>query len=301
VYYGQAEKIWSRLKETRSLIQTYQDIASTYRKMGNVDDTYRYLNKASALAKIINVPDLRITTYMEYFKADSMAGNFKRALYYLSRHNTLKDSVYNILKAEQVARVQAIYETEMHERENQQLRSETKLKEAELESRDLLIIAVSVSLVIAGFLAIILFRQRKEILQANRDLQIKNEEISFQKNAIESQAEALLILNDELQDLNKSLAGRIDERTRQIYYQDKKLEEYTFMNAHKLRAPVASILGLINLFQFAGPAEQKVILKYLKICGEQLDGTIRTINRNLEDSIVETRALRDEKIRNQYQ
>jgi signal transduction histidine kinase len=61
------------------------------------------------------------------------------------------------------------------------------------------------------------------------------------------------------------------------------------MNAHKLRAPVASILGLINLFHVAAPAEQRVILNYLKTCGEQLDNTIRAINQNLEDSIVETK------------
>jgi len=174
----------------------------------------------------------------------------------------------------------------IEERENHQLRSDAKLKEAELETRDLLIVAVSVSLIITGILAVILFRQRKEILRANKDLQIKNEEISFQKNAIESQAEALLILNDELQDLNKTLAGRIDERTKQIFHQNKKLAEYTFMNAHNLRAPVASILGLINLIQHSGPSEQKVILNYLKTCGEQLDNTIRAINSHLEDSIV---------------
>lgn len=193
---------------------------------------------------------------------------------------------FSITAAPQVALTES-YERDARERENHQLRSETKLKEAELESRDLLIALVSCSLVITGILAVILFRQRKEILRANKDLQIKNEEISFQKNAIESQAEALLILNDELLDLNKTLAGRIDERTKQIFHQDKKLAEYTFMNAHKLRAPVASILGLINLFQHAGPAEQKVILNYLRTCGEQLDNTIRAINRNLEDSIIQ--------------
>jgi len=176
----------------------------------------------------------------------------------------------------------------LNQRENDEFRSETKLKEAELEFRDLLIAAVSGSLIITGILAVILFRQRKEILRANKDLQIKNEEISFQKNAIESQAEALLILNDELLDLNKTLAGRIDERTKQISHQDKKLAEYTFMNSHKLRAPLASILGLINLFQHARPSEQKIILNYLKTCGEQLDNTVRAINHNLENSIVES-------------
>ncbi len=287
-YFDLAEKTWISQGETRALIQMYQDMAYTYRKMHSLEKAWYYLNKASELSDKLNVPDLRITTYLEQFKVDSMAGNFKRAVFHLSRHNALKDSVYDLLKAEQIARVQAIYETEMHERENQQLRTEKELKEAELRLRDLLIVAVSISLLVAGVLAVILFRQRKEILLANKNLQAKNEEISFQKNAIESQAEALLILNEELQDLNKSLEGRIDERTRQILQQNKKLAEYTFINAHKLRAPIASILGLINLLQQADQKEQKVILKHLETCGEQLDNTIRAINLNLEGGLEET-------------
>ena len=294
-YYALAEKLWSKLGETRSLIQTYQDIAYTHRQMGELDNALRYLNKASVLSDKINVPDLRITTYLEYFKVDSAAGNYKRAVTYLSRHNALKDSVYDLLKAEQIARVQAIYETEMHERENKQLRTEKELKDAELQLRDVLIIAVSISLLVAGILAVILFRQRREILQANKNLKAKNEEISFQKNAIESQAEALLILNEELQDLNKSLEGRIDERTKQIYHQNKKLAEYTFVNAHKLRAPVASILGLINLLQQADANEQKLILSHLKTCGEELDNTIQAINLNLEGGIAETKFIGNQK------
>lgn len=174
----------------------------------------------------------------------------------------------------------------MHERENQQLRVEKELQEARLASRDFLIIAFSAGLLTVVILAFTLFRQRKKILVANKALKAKNEEISFQKNAIESQAEALLRLNDELKNLNKSLEGRIDERTKQLFFQNKKLAEYTFVNAHKLRAPVASILGLINLIPKAEAEEQKIIVDYLKICGEQLDHTIKDINLTLEGDTI---------------
>jgi tetratricopeptide (TPR) repeat protein len=281
--YEEAEKLWTKLGETRSLIQTYQDIAYTHRLQNHTSEALQFLNKASKLSTKINVPDLRITTYMEHFKLDSVAGNYKRAMYYLSRHNALKDSVYNLLKAEQIARVQAIYETEIHERENRELRIEKELQESQLATRDLLIGGVSGGLVIVLVLAIMLFREHKKNLNANKDLQAKNEEISFQKNAIETQAEALLRLNEELKDLNKSLEGRIDERTKQLFLQNKKLAEYAFVNAHKLRAPIASILGLIDLFSKADPSEQQVILKHLKTCGEDLDNTIRNINVTLEE------------------
>lgn len=292
-YFSLAENTWRQLGETRSLIQTYQDIAYMYRKMGRLQEAYRYLSDANELSSTLNVPDLRITTYLEHFKLDSIAGNYKRALYYLSKHNALKDSVYDLLKTEQIARVQAIYESEIHQRENQQLRSEKALKDAELQARDKLILAVTISFVIVGVLAMMLFRQRRQILKANRNLQAKNEEISFQKNAIESQAEALLILNEELQELNKSLESRIDERTKQIFNQNKKLAEYTFVNAHKLRAPVASILGLISLFDQSDESDQEMILDYLKTCSEQLDSTLKAINRTLEAGMTEATAKRE--------
>ena len=101
------------------------------------------------------------------------------------------------------------------------------------------------------------------------------------------QATALIKLNEELQELNKNLEARIDQRTKQLTIQNKRLTEYTFVNAHKLRAPVSSILGLINLIDQNKPEEYEVILTHLKTCGQQLDAITCLISKNLEDGIVE--------------
>jgi tetratricopeptide (TPR) repeat protein len=286
-YFKDAETLWIKLGETRSLIQTYQDLASAYRIHHQIKQAQEYLDKASALATKINVPDLRIKTYLEYFKVDSTKGDFKKALYYLSRHNTLKDSVYNLLKAEQIARVQTIYETEIRDRENQQLKAEMALHDTQLRSRERFIIVISLGLLIVLLLIWILFRQHRQILKSNRKLQENNREIHDQKEAIEVQAVALLKLNEELQNFNKTLENRIAERTQQLSLQNQRLAEYTFINAHKLRAPVASILGLINLLEQANPSEKETILKHLKTCSDQLDNTIKEISRNLEAAIVQ--------------
>ncbi len=222
----------------------------------------------------------------ERFEIDSTRGDFKQAIYYLARYNSLKDSVYNLLKAEQIARVQTIYENEFKERENQQLRIERTLKDEELRSKEGLLTVISIGLFIVGILAWILFRQRRQILKVNKKLQERNEEIHNQKEAIEMQATALLKLNEELQELNKTLEHRIEERSSQLLLQNQKLTEYTFVNAHKLRAPVASILGLINLMQQVTPEERETIVTLMKTCGEQLDNIIREISRNLETAII---------------
>ncbi|HYC84837.1 MAG TPA: tetratricopeptide repeat protein [Chryseosolibacter sp.] len=271
-YFFKAEKIWEELGEIRSLIQTYQDIAAIYCDQRNFTQAEQYLTKATALARQIRVPDLQVKNYLRLARLDSLRGNYGRALHYLSRHNILKDSVYNLLKAEQIARLQTIYETENHERENQQLRTERQLKDSQLATQRITLVAISAGLLVAGILAWVLYRQQKKIL--------------FQKEAIETQAIALLKLNEELHDLNRTLEARISQRTSQLTLQNKRLSEFTFINAHKLRAPVASILGLINLLDRVSEAEKQVVLEHLKTCGEELDNVIHDVNRELEGAIV---------------
>jgi signal transduction histidine kinase len=184
----------------------------------------------------------------------------------------LKDSVYNLLKVEQITRIQTIYETEARERENKQLRAEKELQESQLQGQQRMLIAISVCLVVVGILAWVMNQQRKQILE--------------QKEAIEIQATALIKLNDELQELNKTLERRIVERTDQLTIQNQRLTEYTFVNAHKLRAPVASMLGLLNLIPQVPPQERDILLGHMKTCGDQLDSIIHELSRSLESAIV---------------
>ncbi|HEY3430546.1 MAG TPA: hypothetical protein VGK39_07715, partial [Cyclobacteriaceae bacterium] len=151
-----------------------------------------------------------------------------------------------------------------------------------------IIYAISTGLLLTGVMAWFLYRQRHRILSVNRILQEKNDEIGTQKLAIEMQATALIKLNEELQELNKNLEERIDKRTQQLTDQNQKLTEYAFVNAHKLRAPISSILGLINLMDQSKPEEYHVIFSHMKTCGTQLDNITRQISRNLEDSIIDS-------------
>jgi signal transduction histidine kinase len=136
-------------------------------------------------------------------------------------------------------------------------------------------------------MAWLLYSQRHKVLSVNRILQEKNSEIGTQKLAIEMQATALIKLNEELQELNKNLEERINTRTQQLTIQNQRLTEYTFLTAHKLRAPVSSILGLIGLIDQTKPEEYNTILLHLKTCGIQLDKITRQISSNLESGIID--------------
>jgi signal transduction histidine kinase len=109
-----------------------------------------------------------------------------------------------------------------------------------------------------------------------------NEEIKRQQQEILAQAEELKALNESLKDLNISLEEKVHERTSELEMKNKKLEEYTFVNAHKLRAPVATILGLIHLFDYKESIEIETIIKELKKTSLELDRAIKEIQVILE-------------------
>jgi hypothetical protein len=108
----------------------------------------------------------------------------------------------------------------------------------------------------------------KEI-KARLALQASNEEIKIQ-------AEEILSTNENLEILVKA-------RTQDLERKNKALEEYAWINAHKLRSPVASILGLVSLLkrEEVNP-EARVIMNHLLASTERLDEVVSSITNAIE-------------------
>lgn len=143
---------------------------------------------------------------------------------------------------------------------------QTQLKLQELTIRDkeekqiFLIVIIFLVTVLLFVIAFQFSRQRQSHLM-----------LKEQKDEIETQADHIKSINDNLELL-------IKQRTRELKTKNKALEEYAFITAHKLRAPLASILGLIILFEKAKLTdEDKIILNHLSVSAKKLDEIIHSI------------------------
>ena len=98
-----------------------------------------------------------------------------------------------------------------------------------------------------------------------------------QKNQLEEK-------NFEIEKINDNLENLVVQRTATLTAQNEKLNKYAHINAHEVRAPLASILGLISIIdksQFK--KENHEIIDKLKQAGEQLDEKIKYQNKILEE------------------
>lgn len=68
---------------------------------------------------------------------------------------------------------------------------------------------------------------------------------------------------------------------KRIKISEKRLDDIAFINAHEVRAPLASILGLLHLLDFESVNEDgKLILNHLKKAANQLDKIIHKVSEN---------------------
>jgi ligand-binding sensor domain-containing protein len=134
--------------------------------------------------------------------------------------------------------------------------------------------------------AYIKYRERS-LKEAKLLLEEKVEERTqeIQKNVeeIQAQNEEIMAQAEEINGINENLEMLVHERTAELEKKNTALEEYAFINAHKLRSPVASILGLVNLLNKAEMNDDcKVINRHLLNSADELDGIVRSITKAIE-------------------
>ena len=143
-----------------------------------------------------------------------------------------------------------------------------------------------VGLFVISAYALMKFRERKlledklileaRVEERTREIQTKTEEIQAQNEEIMAQAE-------EIQGINENLEMLVKQRTEELEKKNQALEEYAFINAHKLRGPVASILGLLNLLSKATPQDDtRIIREHLHQSAAKLDAVVRSITKAIE-------------------
>jgi len=96
----------------------------------------------------------------------------------------------------------------------------------------------------------------------------------------------LLSSNDEIKELNENLEKIVKERTDKINDQLNQLMRYAHMNSHEVRAPLARMLGLLQLIKYEKDArETKQLLDMLYNSSIELDRVIKEMNRLLEREV----------------
>ncbi len=140
--------------------------------------------------------------------------------------------------------------------------------------------------------------REEEIKAQNEDLSIQNEELFSRQEEIATQRDLLTEQNQRLEDAwktietqnreillhNKTLDQEVKERTQKLVEYNQQLEQFAFITAHNLRAPVARILGLGQVLDLSKDNldEERMIVSKLIATTVELDKVVKDVSTILE-------------------
>ncbi|RUA34380.1 MAG: hypothetical protein DSY77_05655 [Bacteroidetes bacterium] len=152
-----------------------------------------------------------------------------------------------------------------------------------IENRTQFLILLALALIISIISIIYLRRKSIQLKIAHFKLKQQKEEIEQNQKKISSKSLELAKLNKELHNLNNNLEQRVIERTQKLNERNRQIAEFTYYNSHKLRAPVANVLGLINVMELTKDGKiDPIVLNHLKTSAMELDKVIYNL-KNLLD------------------
>lgn len=122
-----------------------------------------------------------------------------------------------------------------------------------------------------------------ELTQKIVEIERQNALLIDQRKEIENINEEIRKSNEEIRNINASLEGRVHERTKNLEEKNRQLAEYAYINAHLLRGPLCSILGLVHLLENNHEKDQHQLLFHMKKSTFELHDVVNKITKAIED------------------
>ena len=118
----------------------------------------------------------------------------------------------------------------------------------------------------------VIHQQKMEAIEKSYEIQKKNEELNEKAFQIER--------------INKRLNQMIEDKTARLEKQNYQLIEYAFFNSHKVRGPLARVMGLVELLKnVESNSDRNLYLEKLEESAEELDLDINEINKILIEPV----------------
>lgn len=202
-----------------------------------------------------------------------------RAYFFLKEYKQLSDTLFNKENTRRIALLEAEYKYQQAQREQELSRQLVEAERLnELKNVKWIRNSFIVGFVLMLIISYLLYKNFSRKQKANAMLKELNAQI-------QEQALQLKASHDEIVAINSNLEMAVEERTRQLQLQSEKLKQYIHSNSHVVRAPVARILALIEMYKT--DRGKKVDIQYVNDhiyhSAKELDGVLREINDLLNE------------------
>jgi hypothetical protein len=313
-YYYKGQRSSDTTHHHRTMVHSRVSIARVFIAQHQYGAADKELRECLKLAKEVGMKTY-IRDCLELLSQSAVAqGNTSAAFDYFKLYTAYKDSIQNASEQSRIASLQLEYEMQKKSLEINVLKKDSEIQEEEIKFKSTLLTTSAIVLVLIALFLIYLFRnfriqksisvrladsnaqiikqrtelemQRDEAIALNAKIRSQQNESIFQRDSLIKKNKDIESLHKQAQENNQNLEEMVARRATALQEQLKRLEEYAYINAFKLRGPVANINGIVELMQKGvSPEEEKQMVEYLKKSSTDLDLVIRSISDTLHYGI----------------
>lgn len=278
-YYFKAKEISDSLSDHRGMTLVRKSIASVLYQQKQFASAEKLVQECLDIALHSRLKAVTRDSYELLSQIAKAQGHDASALENFKLFTLYKDSIQNLSESAKISSLQLEYETHRKQIEINSLKKESRLK-------TILLTSAAGGILIALFFLFSTVRNYYRMKQRNNEILALNDKIAKQRDSSIEKSIKIESLHKELSEINKSLETTVEQRTEALKDQTKHLEAYAFITAHKLRAPLARVLGIVNLLERDVPMnEQKLLLEHLKNASGELDSVIRSLSITLQQGM----------------
>ncbi len=208
-YYQRALFIFEEMGYKPTLVYIFYNLGSLYRNIGNYNKSIEYFQKGLDLSKEVSMPDFISYNYEALSGVYDEMAEYKNALIYYKEHVLIKDSLFNEEKHNQIAELEAKFQTAQQEKEIDFLKLDQELNNAKIKKKE----TQNLILIISSFLALIIAFALLVFARYQRRLSGK----------LQDEIEERIIMEDQLKEIKEDLEKKVQERTEDIEDSNKLL------------------------------------------------------------------------------
>ncbi|MGL4598863.1 MAG: tetratricopeptide repeat-containing sensor histidine kinase [Bacteroidia bacterium] len=186
-YYHQSLELKASVQDPKGKAETYNKLGNLYLAWGKYDLALQQLELARSVLATSNVKKELLKNYLLTTQVLRANGDYKNALLFYDRYETLKDTLQNENQHKALAELQIKYETEKKEQEIVSLNERDKTQAALLDKQHTLIyllVGVVLLFILVAALLFYINRSRKKLLYQNQIIIQQKQTIIDQKQVL---------------------------------------------------------------------------------------------------------------------